>query len=461
MQGSNDIGANDIGERGRDVRARLADKMARSKALSAQTKELMNMGSAASLEMPYPVLMERGEGPYLFDADGNQYIDFQIGFGSLILGHRHPAVQSAILDQADARGWQFGLHNPNQIPLAELIIKGDNCAERVIFCNTGTEATMYAIRAARAFTGKNKIAVFDGSYHGAHDYGIGLADPSSPRKAPEYRSMGAGVPQQVRDNQIMLPYRDEAAFDIIAANKDDLAAVIIEPAQSSNPHMGDEIKNFLAGLRDLCTECGILFMYDEVITGFRFAYGGAQEYYGVKPDLATYGKALGGGLPVGAVGGRGDIMALFNSMAEGDPKGIMSGGTFSGNPLTMAAGVAQVSFFDEHRDALYPHINEQGQRLADAVNGFAHDRNMAVQVLSAGSMFQIYFKAEPIRSSRDLPQGKPPAETEFYLHLLDEGVLVPGTRRSFVSYAHTPEHIDEAVARIKTSLMAVREDGLI
>lgn len=451
----------ETGPRGRDVRARLAEKTKRSRELSAKTHELMNMGSAASLEMPHPVLMEKGEGPYLFDADGNEYIDFQIGFGSLILGHRHPVIQDAILDQAGNRGWQFGLHNPNQIPLAELIIKADNCAERVIFCNTGTEATMYAIRASRAFTGKDKVAVFDGSYHGAHDYGIGVADPESPREAPIYRSMGAGVPQSVRDRQIMLPYRLEAAFDIIRANKDDLAVVIVEPAQSSNPHMGDDIKAFLSDLRDVCAEANVLLMFDEVITGFRFAYGGAQEYYGVKPDIATYGKALGGGLPVGAVGGRGDIMALFNSMGQGDPKGIMSGGTFSGNPLTMAAGAAQIGYFDEHRDSLYPHINQQGQRLADGINSFARDQNMAVQVLNAGSMFQIYFKAGPIRSSRDLMFAKPPAETEFYLHLLDNGVLVPGTRRSFVSYVHTPALIDEAVERVKTSLMAVREDGLI
>ena len=451
----------EFGPRGREVRARLAEKTKRSRALSAKTHELMNMGSAASLEMPHPVLMERGEGPYLFDADGNKYIDFQIGFGSLILGHRHPVIQEAILDQAENRGWQFGLHNPNQIPLAELIIKADNCAERVIFCNSGTEATMYAIRVARAFTGKDKVAVFDGSYHGAHDYGIGVADPESPREAPVYRSMGAGVPQSVRDRQLMLPYRSDAAFDIIRANKDELAVVIVEPAQSSNPHMGDDIKEFLAGLREVCTQSGVLLMYDEVITGFRFSYGGAQELYGVYPDIATYGKAVGGGLPVGVVGGRGDIMALFNSMAAGDPKGIMSGGTFSGNPLTMAAGAAQVGYFDEHRETLYPHINLQGGRLAEGINGFARDNNMAVQVLSAGSMFQIYFKADPIRSSRDLAFPKPPAETEFYLHLLDNGVLVPGTRRSFVSYVHTAADIDDAVERVKTSLMAVREDGLI
>ena len=450
-----------LGPRGRDVRARLAEKTARSRDLSAETRELMNMGSAASLEMPHPILMERGDGAYLFDADGNKYIDFQIGFGSLILGHRHPVIGNALLDQAENRGWQFGLHNPNQISLAKLIIKGDNCVERVIFCNTGTEATMYAIRASRAFTGKDKVAVFDGSYHGAHDYGIGIADPESPHEAPIYQSMGAGVPRSVQDRQLMLPYRSEAAFDIIRANKDDLAVVIVEPAQSSNPQMGDDIKEFLGSLKVVCAEAGVLLMFDEVITGFRFAYGGAQEHYGIKPDLAAYGKALGGGLPVGAVGGRGDIMELFNSMARGDPKGIMSGGTFSGNPLTMAAGTAQIGYLDKHRDTLYPGINKQGSRLAKGINDFTRDQNMAVQVLHAGSMFQIYFKGGPIRSSRDLTFSKPPAETEFYLHLLDRGVLVPGTRRSFVSHVHTPADIDDAVKRVTKSLEAVREDGLI
>jgi glutamate-1-semialdehyde 2,1-aminomutase len=451
----------DVGANGRAVRESLSRKNQRSQELTSRTSELMNMGSAASAEMPFPVLIEKGEGAHLIDADGNRYIDFQIGFGSLILGHRHPVVQQAIMDQVENRGWQFGLHNPNQVPLAEQVIKADNGVERLIFCNTGTEASMYAIRAARAYTDKNKIGVFDGFYHGAHDYGIGLADPSSPREAPVYRPLGAGVLPAVVENQVMLPYRSERAFDLIRAHKDELAVVMIEAAQSSNPHMNDEIRDFLHELKAVCAQSGVLFMMDEVITGFRFAYGGAQEFYGVKPDLATYGKALGGGLPVGAVGGRADIMRLFNALHEGDPKGIMSGGTFSGNPLTMAAGYAQVRYFDEHRDTVYPHINGQGERLAKMVNDHAHANNMAVQVLNAGSMFQIYFKKEPIRSSRDLNMAKPKAETEFYLHLLDNGVLVPGTRRSFVSLAHTPELIDEAVARIVRSLELVREDGLI
>lgn len=442
------------------VRVRLANKMVRSRDLTATTGELMNMGSAASLEMPHPVLIESAQGAYLTDADGNDYIDFQIGFGALVLGHKHPDIQKAILDQVNDKGWHFGLHNPGQIPLAEQIIKADNCAERVIFCNTGTEATMYAIRVMRAFTDKPKIAVFNGSYHGAHDYGIGIADPDSPANAPQWRAMGAGVPDGIASHQMMLPYRSEAAFDLIRANKGDLAGVIIEPAQSSNPQMGDDIGVFLQGLKDVCAECDVLLMFDEVITGFRFAYGGAQEFYRVQPDIVTYGKILGGGCPIGAVGGRADIMHLFSALGS-DPRGIMSGGTFSGNPLSMAAGFAQLHYLDTGRAEIYPKINALGQRLADGINNYARSNDIAVQVLNAGSMFQIYFTDLPIHTARDIPPGKSQAETDFYLHLLDKGILVPGTRRSFVSNAHTEKIIDEAISRICASLDCIREDGLI
>ncbi len=411
--------------------------------------------------MPFPVLIEKGEGPRLWDVDGNEYIDFQIGFGSLILGHRHPVVRAAIDDQANQRGWQFGLHNPNQVGLAEQLVGADNCVERVIFCNSGTEATMYAIRAGRAFTGKAKLAMFDGAYHGAHDYGIGRPDPASPRDAPEYLPTGAGVPPAVVDNQLMLPYRSERAFDIIREHAGELAMVMIEPAQSSNPHRNDEVGEFLHELLAVCRDNDVLLMLDEVITGFRFAFGGAQEYYGIRPDLATYGKVIGGGLPVGAVGGRADIMRLFNAMAEGDPRGIMSGGTFSGNPLTMAAGYAQVKHLNENRQSIYPQIDALGARLARQVNDFARGENMAVQMLNAGSMFQLYFQAELIRSARDINPARTPAETDFYLHLLDNGVLIPGTRRSFVSAVHSEETIDAAAAIIQRSLGLVREDGLL
>jgi glutamate-1-semialdehyde 2,1-aminomutase len=459
MAGASESGEH-LGRNGREVRDSLLMKNKRSQALTLATGELMNSGSAASLEMPFPVLMEAGDGPFLIDADGNRYIDFQIGFGSMLLGHRHPLVQSALLDQAANRGWQFGLHNPNQVKLADQLIKGDNCAERVIFCNSGTESTMYAIRVARAFSGRPKLGVFDGFYHGAHDYGIGAADPNSPRDAPVYQPIGAGVLPAIVENQIMLPYRSDAAFDLIRQHKDDLAMVMIEGVQSSNPHEKNELTAYLQELKSVCAESDVLFMMDEVITGFRLAYGGAQEYFDVQPDLATYGKVLGGGLPIGAVGGRADIMKLFNSMAMGDKKGIMSGGTFSGNPLTMAAGVAQTSFLDENRAEIYPRLNSMGQGLAEAINQYAREQDMGVQVLNAGSMFQIYFNEGEIWSARDTGGMRSQAETDFYLHLLDNGVLIPGTRRSFISYVHTPELVDEATEIIKKSLNLVRQDDL-
>ena len=177
--------------------------------------------------------------------------------------------------------------------------------------------------------------------------------------------------------------------------------------------------------------------------------------------MVTYGKIVGGGCPAGVVGGRADIMRLFNAMAEGDPKGIMSGGTFSGNPMSMAAGFAQLSYLDTNRSAVYTHLNTLGPKLANTINDHAQANNMAVLALNAGSMFQLYFTDTPIKTARDIPPGKTAAETEFYLHLLDKGVLVPGTRRSFVSYAHTPDIIDDAASRICAALDLVREDGLI
>jgi glutamate-1-semialdehyde 2,1-aminomutase len=261
-------------------------------------------------------------------------------------------------------------------------------------------------------------------------------------------------------NQVMLPYRSTAAFDLIRQHKDELAMVMIEGVQSSNPHEKRELTVYLEELKSVCAEANVLFMMDEVITGFRLAYGGAQEYFGVQPDLATYGKVLGGGLPIGAVGGRADIMRLFNSKATGDKKGIMSGGRFSGNPLTMAAGIAQTSFLYENRRELYPRLNSMGRRLAEIINDYVWEMDMGVQALNAGSMFQIYLNAGEIRSSRDIGGIRSQAEADFYLHLLDKGVLISGTRRSFISHVHTIELIGEAAEIIKESLHLVRQDGL-
>ncbi len=450
----------EIGPRGREVRAELAARTARSREISQRSHEVLNMGSAASLEMPHAVFISSADGARVEDADGNVYIDCQLGFGTHVLGHRHPAVVAALHEAVD-RGFQFGIHNPAQETLARLVCEASACAEGVIFCNSGTEATMYALRAARAYSGRWKVATFDGAYHGAHDYGMLVTDPRSPRTNPEGVLMGAGIPPLVRDVQVLLPYREKAAFDQIRAMADELALVMIEPVQSSNPHLDDDTGDFLRELRDVCRECGVLFLMDEVITGFRIAWGGVQEYFGLEPDLATYAKALGGGLPIGGVAGRSDIMALFQGAAGEGGRGIFSGGSFSGNPLSMAAGVALISALEARRDEVYPYINAQGNRLARRINEFATRHDMAAQVLNGGSMFQLYFQREPIRSSRDLVRSNAVGEREFYLHLLARGVLIPGTRRSFLSAAHTPADVDAIADAVERSLLEVRADGLL
>ena len=275
-----------------EARLELLDKTLRSQQMSDARSEILNSGLAVNLEMPHPIFIERGEGAYVFDADGNRFIDTSVGFGLHMLGHRHPDIEAAIKKRAEL-GWMFGIHSTSQMTLARLLCDASPCAERVVFCNTGSEATMYAIRAARGFSGKDKIALFDGFYHGAHDYGMWMTDPTSPREAPRKLPMGHGIPAALQDLTMLLPYRHPAAFELIDQHRDELALVMIEGVQSSNPQSG--AGDFLTELAEVCRGCGVLFAIDEVITGFRVAYGGAQERFGVTPDLATYGKVLGGG----------------------------------------------------------------------------------------------------------------------------------------------------------------------
>ena len=341
-----------------ESRASLLAKTQRSQQIAADRSEVLNSGLAANLEMPHPVFIERGAGCHVYDADDNCYIDTSVGFGLHMLGHVHPVVEAAITERVP-KGWMFGIHSTSQMKLANLLHAGSPCAERVVFCNTGSEATMYAFRAARGFSGREKIALFDGFYHGAHDYGMWAADPASPKDAPTAMPMGHGIPKALKDLTLMLPYRNRAAFDLLRKHKDELALVFVEGVQSSNPQA--QAGEFLQELQQVCRDCGVLFGLDEVITGFRVAYGGAQQRFDVTPDIATYGKVIGGGLPVGAITGRADVMNVFTGL--GAERGIFSGGTFSGNPLTMEAGSAALTHLHEHPD-IYLTLDEQGDRLA-------------------------------------------------------------------------------------------------
>ena len=436
------------------AQAELLAKTTRSQAISQDRAEVLNSGLAANLEMPHPVFIERGEGPFVFDADGNRYIDTSVGFGLHMLGHVHPEIEAAI-QQRTQLGWMFGIHSTSQMKLANLVHEGSPCAERVVFCNTGSEATMYAFRAARGFTGREKIALFEGFYHGAHDYGMWVSDPSSDVTAPRAVPMGNGIPRPLADLTLMLPYRHTAAFDLIRQHADELALVFIEGVQSSNPQ--PEAGEFLRELAQVCRDAGVLFGIDEVITGFRVAYGGAQEHFGVTPDIATYGKVMGGGLPVGAITGKADLMNVFTGL--GADRGVFSGGTFSGNPLTMEAGAAALTHLRDHPQ-IYARLDKQTATLAQRVNEHCQRHQIPAQMKHVGSMFHMFFQREPVNSMRDVHQRQLSGEKAFYLHCLNRGVLVPGTQRAFLSAAHGDAEIDQLIDVFNTSLSDVQAEGL-
>ncbi len=436
------------------ARAELIAKTSRCREIASARAEVLNSGLAANLEMPHPIFIDRGDGCRVVDADGNSYIDTSVGFGLHMLGHRHPLIRDAIIERTD-KGWMFGIHTTAQMALAELLKEASPCGERVVFCNTGTEATFYAMRAARGFTGREHIALFDGAYHGAHDYGMVVAQPGTPPESLGTLPMGRGVPGVIRELMVMLPYRHRAAFDIIRARRADLAGVIVEGVQSSNPQPA--AGEFLRELATVCRECDVLLIIDEVITGFRVSYTGAQGLFDVTPDLATYGKTLGGGMPVGAIAGRADVMNVFTGL--GAERGIFSGGTFSGNPLTMAAGTAMVGHLKSHPD-IYVRLNAEGNRLAATINAHCAARQLPVQMKNVGSMFHLFFQREPIESARDIRADHARAEKAFYLHALNRGVLVPGTQRAFLCDAHTRADVDAMIDVFRASLDDVEADGL-
>ncbi len=447
----------DVGTRGAEARRKLAEMTPTSAAMNEKSADLLPVEIVPTFEMPSPLYIHSAEGAHVTDVDGNTFLDLTMGAGPHVLGHRPKVVEDAMHEQL-GRTWHLVLKNDRQHELAELIREAAPGAEKTVFCNSGTEATMYGMRIARAHTGKNRVAVFDGCYHGAHDYALVKADPASPRSEPTAKVLGNGVPDTIRDDtMLVLPYDDLAAFDLIRRHKAELAVVMVQPVQNSVPRA--DVGPFLQELRDVCRECGVLYLLDEVVTGFRLGFGGGMEYFDVDADLMTWGKALAGGMPIGALSGKSDVMAPLGK-TWGDPEGVFLGGTFSGNPLTMAAGIAALTHMRDHRDTIYPKLNEQADRLAAIVNGFCEERQIGAELHNAGSIFHMHFK-RGIRTSRDFEGSNHEAEQEFYVHLMARGVIVPGIHLFFTSTEHTPEDIDTIGQAFCDALQDVRDDGLI
>ncbi|WDM03080.1 glutamate-1-semialdehyde 2,1-aminomutase [Alicyclobacillus cycloheptanicus] len=389
-----------------------------------------------------PFFADHGEGPYLYDIDGNRYIDYLLSWGPLIWGHAHPEIVRAVTEAA-ARGTSFGVPTELETEMAKQVIDLVPSMDVVRMVNSGTEATMSAIRLARAYTGRRYLVKFAGCYHGHADAllvkaGSGVATlglPDSP-----------GVPQETAQATLTLPYNDEAALRaLFAARGEEIAAVIVEPV-AGNMGCVPPVPGFLEALREVTRAAGALLIFDEVMTGFRVGLGGAQGRFGIDPDLTTLGKVIGAGLPVGAYGGKRDIMA---AVAPEGP--VYQAGTLSGNPLAMAGGLTSLRMLAEAAaNGLYERLEAYGQRLADAFVAAGKKRGVPVSAHAIGGMFGLFFHGGPIRSADDTSQADKALYAKFFHALLDAGVsLAPSQLEAgFLSAVHT----DDDIARTEEAI---------
>jgi glutamate-1-semialdehyde 2,1-aminomutase len=394
-----------------------------------------------------PLIIDHARGSRLWDLDGREYIDYVCSWGALILGHAHPEVVAAIARQAQ-RGTSYGMTSPLEIELGERIARALPSVERIRFVSSGTEATMSAIRAARGFTRRELILKFEGGYHGHADSflvqaGSGLATfgiSSSP-----------GVPEALAHLTLNAPYNDLAAVqDIFHAHPKEIAAVIVEPV-AANMGVVLPAAAFLEGLREITRRDGALLIFDEVITGFRLGLGGAQQLFGLSPDLTTLGKIIGGGLPVAAYGGRHDIMEMVAPLGP-----VYQAGTLSGNPLAMRAGLAMLKQLDSPR--FYAALNKKAERLTEGLRSALGESGVPGQVNVVGSLLTLFFADRPVRDYATAKTSDPARFAAFFREMLRRGIFLPPSQFEalFVSAAHTDADIDATIAAARASLAALK-----
>ncbi|AUB58405.1 MULTISPECIES: glutamate-1-semialdehyde 2,1-aminomutase [Methanobacterium] len=389
---------------------------------------------------PYPFFAIKGEGPRLFDVDGNSYLDYCLAYGPLVLGHAYPPVMEAVSKQL-SMGTAYGVPTENEIKLAKEVVRRVPCAEMVRFVNSGTEATMSAIRLARAVTGKSKIVKFEGAYHGAHDYVL-VKSGSGAFGLPD----SPGVPEETTKNTLLVPFNDEEAItSLVGKEKEELAAIILEPVMGNVGCIPPK-KGFLEFLRKITAENNIILIFDEVITGFRIAEGGAQEYFGVTPDLVTFGKILGGGFPIGALAGKREFMERIAPAGD-----VYQAGTFNGNPISITAGLETMKHLDKD---FYQAMNVKGLEMRRGLENILEDASLNYPVAGLSSMFQIYFTDNEVW---DYSQAKS-ADTEkfnsYFQTLLGSGVFIPPSQFEccFLSQAHSSEDIQKTLEAMEKGI---------
>ncbi len=384
-----------------------------------------------------PLIIDRGEGAYLYDIDGNRFIDYVLSWGPLILGHRHEAVVAAVEETLKKRGTSFGAPTELETELAELVVELVPSVEQVRMVSSGTEATMSAIRVARGFTGRDLIVKFAGCYHGHVDSllvqaGSGALThgaPSSP-----------GIPKSFTEQTLVLEYNDAQQLeDVFAQKGEQIACVILEPVVGNMGCVPPKLE-FLKAARDLCTRYGAVLIFDEVMTGFRVALGGAQELYGVTPDLTTLGKILGGGFPVGADGGRRDILKVVSPLGP-----VYQAGTLSGNPVAVAAGLATLRLLKQLNP--YDELAQRTKRLTDGLKAAADAAGLSTQVARVGSMFTLFFNEEPVTNYTQATQCNTQLFARYFRGMLERGVYLPCSQfeANFLSTVHSDDDLQRTL----------------
>jgi glutamate-1-semialdehyde 2,1-aminomutase len=425
-------------------------KLDESRRLEARAERLMPGGvsspvrafKAVGCEPPFIV---RGEGSHVWDADGNEYIDYVASWGPLILGHAESTVLDAILSAA-VNGTSFGASTPSEAELAELVVEAFPQIEKLRFVSSGTEATMSAIRLARAATKRKYVIKFEGSYHGHADSllvksGSGIATLGIPGSA--------GVLEEISQFTLALPFNEiEMLEHAFSKYRHQIACVIVEPV-AGNMGCVPAGGGYLATLRTITEREKTLLIFDEVMTGFRVAYGGAQELYGIRPDLTTLGKIIGGGLPVAAYGGRAELMEMVAPLGP-----VYQAGTLSGNPLAMAAGIAQLRRLREKKTEVYPRLDALAQKLVEGVAAAAKSSGVPLSTNRVGSMFTWFFTPGPVTDWNSASKSDTAAFASFFRAMLDAGIYLPPSQfeAAFLGTAHTAEDIQKTVRAAKQAL---------
>jgi glutamate-1-semialdehyde 2,1-aminomutase len=395
-------------------------------------------------------VVKEARGAHLYDFSGREYIDYVLGSGPMVLGHAHPAVLTAVEAQLRKGTTYFQLSEP-AVALADEICRAVPCAEQLRYTSSGSEATFFALRVARAFRKRDKILKFEGGFHGTHDYSLMSVGPRVPKAFPAPTPDSAGIPHAISEEVLVAPFNDLAETEaIITAHHESLAAVIMEPFQ----RLVVPDPAFLAGVREVTRRFGVPLIFDEIVTGFRFAYGGAQEYYGVVPDIAALGKIIGGGFPLAAVVGSEEIMRHLAPAMEDTGDFVQQAGTLNGNPVAAAAGLATLA--ELRKPGTYARLFETGRRLKTALEDAARTAGVPAQVAGEAPVFEIYFTDRPITDYRATLTADRARHAVFTRALLERGV-VKAAQKIYVSLAHTEEDIQRTVQAFSAALQAVAQ----